>query len=387
MIARANGAQKNDFLQGNCGILKKAPLVILIIISSILFTVMGIVGIGNIYATQEQDPFTTPFLSRVFTGINDGIYPWDIFDSEKREEARKEALAIKEKEERMLAKQEAEAANEEETSGEGETSDEEKTAAEPEPLVEVEPIPTPSPTPEATPTPTPEATSSYTPRYAPLRESTYDEYITHVSADIYGDAGVLFAAEYPFKKVDISYFDDALFIGDSRTVGLRDYTDVPEHADFLCETSLTIWKVFESDFGGKGTVEEYLTDNSYGKIYLMVGVNELGRGTSEDFIAQYTEVVDRIHELQPEAYIFVQAIMNIDRTKSESDDIFNNQNIMGRNHAIATLADNVTFFYIDVNEAVCDEDGFLREDLRGDHLHLLGKSNEVWREFLLEHGV
>lgn len=370
--------------------MKKAPLIILIISSALLFTLFGVLGMGNIYATQEQNFLTTPFLSRVFTGINDGIYPWDIFDSEKREKAQNEAEELKAREAYMLAKQE-----EEEQNGEDVGTDEPKESVaeakeETEPLVVVEPIPTPSPTPSTPPEPTPSPTPEkpdYTPRYEPLRESTYDEYINHISADIYGDAGVTFASGYAFKNVDTTYFDDALFIGDSRTVGLRDYTDISEHADFLSETSLTIWKVFESDFGGKGTVEEFLTDNSYGKIYIMVGVNELGRGTTEDYMSEYTAVVDKIHELAPDALIIVQAIMNVDKTKSESDPIFNNQNILGRNHAIATLADNETFFYIDVNEAVCDEEGFLREDLRGDHLHLLGKSNEIWKEFLLEHGV
>lgn len=31
------------------------------------------------------------------------------------------------------------------------------------------------------------------------------------------------------------------------------------------------------------------------------GINELGRGTTEDFMQKYTEVVDTLHELAPEA--------------------------------------------------------------------------------------
>ena len=45
---------------------------------------------------------------------------------------------------------------------------------------------------------------------SPLRGSTEEEYLSHISADIYGDAGVQKAAEYPFVAVDESYFDDAL---------------------------------------------------------------------------------------------------------------------------------------------------------------------------------
>ena len=195
------------------------------------------------------------------------------------------------------------------------------------------------------------------------------------------------AAAYEFVTVDESYFDDALFIGDSRTVGLRDYTDLSEHADFYCETSLTIYKVMEEEYKGLGTVEEALANKEYGKIYLMVGINELGRGTTEDFMAKYTEVVDRLHELEPDAKIFIQGIMRVSGQKDSSDAIFNNSNINARNNAIATLADNSRFFYIDVNEAVCDEEGNLSAEYTFDQIHLLGVYNDLWKQFLLEHGV
>ena len=82
-----------------------------------------------------------------------------------------------------------------------------------------------------------------------------------------------------------------MFIGDSRTVGLRNYTDLSEHADFLCETSMTIYKVLSTKFKGMGTVEEVLNAKDYTKIYLMIGINELGRGTTEDFMEKYTEAI------------------------------------------------------------------------------------------------
>ncbi|MCR4849647.1 MAG: hypothetical protein K5870_00145 [Lachnospiraceae bacterium] len=357
--------------------MKKTPLIIALISSAILLELLAVAGYNNIYAMQKFDPVKEPVFSKVFTAINDGIYPWDIFNAQKRSEEAKEAEDLREKEEAMKSKDQSgkienEVLNVEDINV-GNSDD-------------LNPSPSASPTPTATPSPTPGPKYPQG-RLEPLRESTYDEYINHISADIYGDTGVLRAAEYEFKKVGIEFFDDALFIGDSRTVGLRDYTELKDHADFLCETSLTIKKVFTSDFKGKGTVEKALAAKDYGKIYIMVGVNELGTGTTEDFIEDYANVVDTLHELEPEAKIIIMSIMNIDREKSTSDKIFNNSNILGRNNAIATLADNETIFYININEAVCDEDGFLRDDLRGDHLHLLGASNEIVVEYLKEHGV
>ncbi len=375
--------------------MKKNHLIIVLLSSVLLFELIAIAGYKNIYAMQKFDPVKEPVLSKVFTAVNDGIYPWDLFDSEKRAEQAAEAGILREKEEALKQKDLADA-----DSMTPKPEDMSGPVLEPAPEGTTDPVlesahegatnPVSGPSPSPSPTPTPEPTPEFKypqGRLEPLRESTYDEYINHISADIYGDTGVLRAAEYEFSNVGLEYFDDALFIGDSRTVGLRDYTELKDHADFLCETSLTINKVFSSNFKGKGSVEKALASKDYGKIYIMVGVNELGTGTTEDFIEDYAEVVDRLHELEPDAKIIIMSIMNIDREKSTSDKIFNNENILGRNNAIATLADNEVFFYININEAVCDDEGFLRDDLRGDHLHLLGASNEIIVEYLLSHGV
>lgn len=335
--------------------LKQAPLFLLIVGTAILLTVIAVAGKGNIYKEQNYDPVKQPILSLVFTGMNEEIYPWQMFD--------------------MTAK--------------------ETTAVVEEEVPEVISSETPSPTAELTEAssvaaavePTMEPTLEPYVRPTPMRESTQEEYKNHISADIYGDVGTQRAAQYEFRTVDESYFDDALFIGDSRTVGLHDYTDLSDHADFLCETSLTIYKVMEESFPGQGTVEEMLSKEEYGKIYLMVGINELGRGTTEDYMTKYTEVVDKLHELEPNAIIFVQGVMRVTGEKGENDVIFNNNNINARNNAIATLADNVQIFYIDMNEAVCDEEGNLNAEYTFDQIHLLGKYNDLWKQFLLSHGV
>lgn len=378
---------------------KNCPLLAGILLGTVLLTIAALCGFHNIYATQEYDPLKQPLLAMVFTGINDEIYPWDLFDEAKKAEilARKQKIdELKEGSqeeaqelgnvdgevgEAQNAETGAEAGSQQEQ--EGQMSDVSGNSLEQEIIADVPG----NSLQEEEGTVSGNDLKAPLERLEPLRESTYDEYINHISADIYGDAGVQRALAYDFKQVDESYFDDALFIGDSRTVGLCDYTDLSEHADFLCETSLTIYKVMDENFKGKGTVEEVLSAKHYGKIYIMMGINELGRGTTEDFMEKYTEVVDTLHELAPEAKIIIEANMRVSGQKSSSDAIFNNSNINARNNAIATLADNETFFYIDMNEAVCDENGDLNAEYTHDQIHLLGKYNELWKQFLMEHGV
>ena len=163
--------------------------------------------------------------------------------------------------------------------------------------------------------------------------------------------------------------------------------------DFYAKISLTIYDVFttpvakDEETGKKITVEEALMQKSYGKIYLMLGINELGTGTTDTFMEEYEKVVARIRELQPDAIIYVQGIMKVTGAKDAEDEIFNNTNIEDKNRAIAGLADNRDIFYIDVNEVVCDAEGSLNAEYTVDEVHLKAKYYEIWKQFLLEHGI
>lgn len=368
--------------------IKQAPLLWMLAVTGLLFTGGAFIGRESIYREIECNLWKEPVLTLVFRGMNEEIYPWQVAYEvgESGENTKESAEEVTEHIDEAVAEDGAE--SETALSGEAEKPDSANVEAV-MPTIGGTPsaetieaaIPTAVPTPE----PTPYAITNE--RLKPLRSSTQEEIKNHISADIYGDAGVLRASEYEFMQVDESYFDDALFIGDSRTVGLHDYTDLREHADFLCETSLTVYKVLNHEFKGQGSLEDMLRLHDYGKIYLMVGINELGRGTTEDYMAKYTEVIDKIHELEPDALIFIQGVMYVSEEKSLADKIYNNTNIRARNNAVATLADNIQVFYIDVNEAVCDEEGNLSGEYTYDQIHLLGVYNDIWKQFLLEHGV
>lgn len=193
-----------------------------------------------------------------------------------------------------------------------------------------------------------------------------------------------------FVSVDESYFDDAVFIGDSRTVGLHDYGGL-DKATFYATVGMNVYDLWTDKFcevdGEKFTLEEALTRRQYGKVYFQIGINEMGRGTVDGFMQAYEESVRKFEELQPNAVIYVQGIMGVAQKKSESDAIFNNPGIRQRNERIAQLADNIRIFYIDVNEAVCDEQGNLNADLTFDNVHLYGSKYNIWVDFLKTKGI
>lgn len=196
--------------------------------------------------------------------------------------------------------------------------------------------------------------------------------------------------QYAFTEVPQEYFDDALFIGDSRATGVALYSGW-DNLTYYAEGGMTIYNMFQSKTaqvdGQTLTIEEALQKCSFGKIYLEIGINEMGTGTVDSFMEAYEASVAHLQELQPDAIIYVCGIMYVKQSKSESDPIFNNPAIQERNDRIAALADGEHIFYLDINEVVTDETGNLNPDYTWDEVHLLGKYDVLWLEYFSSHGI
>lgn len=191
--------------------------------------------------------------------------------------------------------------------------------------------------------------------------------------------------EEPVKPEDP--FENALFIGDSRTVGIAEYSGISD-ADFYAYTGASVYTIFkkESTVGGweKGTLlENVLSDTQYDRIYLMLGVNELGYNFNTT-MEKYGELVAKLRELQPDAYLILQASLHVSSARSDSDTTFNNGNIDRLNQAQAAYADNEHIFYIDVNPVFDDENGALAKEYTGDNTHPYGKYYAKWADWLRE---
>lgn len=208
-----------------------------------------------------------------------------------------------------------------------------------------------------------------------------------------GETGQGDAGSPVYTTVEDDYFSDAVFIGDSRTVGMYEYGGLEDISTFYASTGLTVYKLFSAEIvplpgqKKKITVEEALQQNSFAKIYLMIGINEMGTGTVETFTEKYKEVVQHLQELQPDAIIYIQGIMKVTTERSNQGDYINNEGIDARNLELEKLADNRKIFYLDVNPLICDETGGMLPDYTFDGVHLKAKYIEIWKNFLKEHAV
>lgn len=199
--------------------------------------------------------------------------------------------------------------------------------------------------------------------------------------------------EVSYVSVEDDYFADAVFIGDSRTVGLYEYAGLEEVSTFYASTGLTIYKMFDApivDVPGqkaKKTVEQALSEKQFSKIYLMIGINEMGTGTVDSFLEAYAQAVEHLQELQPDAIIYVQAIMKVTTERSNKGDYITNEGIEERNAGIEALADNEKVYYLDVNPLICDETGGMEASYTFDGVHLKAQYISIWKDFLKSHAV
>lgn len=187
--------------------------------------------------------------------------------------------------------------------------------------------------------------------------------------------------------VDDSYFYDALLIGDSRTDGLRLYSN-PGDAKHYCATSLNIYKVMDSTeeaYGFKG-IRNLLKGMQFGKIYIMFGINECGYPTSS-FANKYKEVLDEIRSYQPDAIIYIQSICYVTQKKEQKDPVFSTENLKEKNEAIKAFANDVDIFYLEVNDCMNDGTDHLPSEYTGDGVHLKASYYSLWHQYLLEHAI
>lgn len=189
--------------------------------------------------------------------------------------------------------------------------------------------------------------------------------------------------------VEDTYFDDAVFLGDSRTDGLRLYGGLT-HGTFLCSTGATVESVFTKAVetpAGEMPLLDALAGMECGKVYVMLGINELGWNGTETFRNQSAELIRRLQADHPEAEIVIQSILPVSAKKDAEGRYVNNGRIGEYNQVWLELAEEFGVAYMNVAESVAGEDGLLPEELCYDGVHLNKAGSRQWLDYLRIHAV
>lgn len=197
-------------------------------------------------------------------------------------------------------------------------------------------------------------------------------------------------SEYPYVHVTdpLSYYDRCLFVGDSRIGGLGTYAGW-DTAFFAYKNGLTVYGMMEQNLsvinGMNATFPELLQVGPYKRIYIMLGINEIGTST-ESYSEEFGNILATIRQYQPDTPIIILANTFVTKSKDLSSNSTNNGNINSKNVSIARYANGEDIFYFDVNPVLVDDEGYLREEISRDGVHLLAQHYYLWVDWMNEHG-
>ncbi len=201
------------------------------------------------------------------------------------------------------------------------------------------------------------------------------------------------------QPVDTSWFNDALFIGDSVTLKLSYYSDTGAVGDamFLCAGSLGYnnaqWGYDHPDNvhpvynGIKYTVEDGVAMLQPKKIFIMLGMNDIGLYGVDGAVEGMKSLTAKIQQRCPGAVIYVQSVTPMLSYKQLSD--LNNTTIAAFDQAIQPICQERGYIYLDVASAVNDGYGNLMEaycsDATAMGLHFSDAGCEAWVNYLKSH--
>jgi len=179
--------------------------------------------------------------------------------------------------------------------------------------------------------------------------------------------------------------DTALFIGDSRTVGIKEYSGLTG-PDYFASVGMSLYSIHDEriEVPSVGTVSitELLSMKRYDKIYIMLGINEVGNnwdGTAN----RLKDLIGLINQKQPGSVVFIMANIHVSKSYQEKKPAFVTSNMNGLNSKLAALANNKDIFYLDANVLFDDAEGNLDSTKTGDGAHLKAVHYKTWVEWII----
>ena len=195
------------------------------------------------------------------------------------------------------------------------------------------------------------------------------------------------------EPVENSYFDDAAFVGDSRTDGFMLYSGIGT-GENLAANGVSIFRLAERKSltidGEKYTPLEALALKQYGKIYIALGVNELGYNNDKGYYEKFCAAIDEVRRVQPNAVIYIQGLIPVNEAQylaATGHDYLTNDHLRIYNQLMQQVAEEKKVAYVNVYEAFADENGSLPEGYSRDGVHLYKESCQQWLEYLRTHTV
>ena len=195
--------------------------------------------------------------------------------------------------------------------------------------------------------------------------------------------------------VDVSYFDDAIFLGDSLADGFRVYntrlTLKDSSALYLTQKSTSPRTFLQPGVmidAGEGPVKvwDVIGQRQPGKMYITLGTNALMAMSPEDLVESYGQLIDKIRETSPHTMIYVTTITPTTQSKAYAEPRLSFDRIYQSNLLLAKMCRDKGLGLINLYEVLKNKAGYLREDIAArDGYHLSPSGYQEWLDYLICH--
>ena len=195
------------------------------------------------------------------------------------------------------------------------------------------------------------------------------------------------------KYVSDDYFDNALFLGDSRTVALQANSFIPGKNTFavngISHVSFLTQQFTDKVTGVTGNIFTIVNKRKPDKIYVALGVNGVAFIETKTFLRRYEELIDKLMEASPESKIIVQCILPVNENNyTGGNPNLNNNTIDNMNKELLRLAERKGIFYLDISYILKDENNRLaRVYDSGDGLHFSFTGYSAVYDGICRHGI
>lgn len=195
------------------------------------------------------------------------------------------------------------------------------------------------------------------------------------------------------QAVDSSFFDDAVFIGDSISLKLSYYAASSGElgkAKFLVVGSYgvgnAVYDGLELTYQGQSykNVEDALAATGAKKLFIMLGMNDIARkdfGYVDGAITNWGKLLDLLKSTCPDMTVYIQSMTPV-WTGGEKGGL-NNKRVDEYNAKLKTFAQNNGYKFIDIAPYMKDSTGGLATKFCSDsYVHLTDEGAKTWIKVL-----
>ena len=183
---------------------------------------------------------------------------------------------------------------------------------------------------------------------------------------------------------EISYFDDALFIGDSITTGLYLYGYLDQSLVYA-KLGLAPSTALDSEIDGE-TIDSKIKTNNPKKIYIMLGTNSVGYADGSYLADCMGELVNHISKVS-KAKVYVLSIPPVTYyAEADYDNALTTDAINEYNSALKNVINGTKAKFLDLHSVLTAPDGYYYEEYHElDGIHFMGSTYQVMLSFLEKH--